>query len=264
MTGIEVRYKLKESGISFANISLQLGISQQGLQNRLRAKDVKLDFLQSLAKAINKNIYYFIGPEKQNVNLNVNPIVNLNDKKDHLTEADTLTESQNTSYRKRGILLVPVKTRAGYLSDYGDPEYIEKLEYYTVPGCINGNYRIFEVEGHSMHPALKDGDYVVGQRVTDCCNIKNGSIYIIVSRSEGIVIKRVLNDPKTPGKLVLYSENYDQRTYPPIIAMGSSILECWELYKIITSLPDGEDPVVSRLNILEGEIEKIKRSFKRK
>ena len=52
------------------------------------------------------------------------------------------------------IVLVPIKARAGYLSGYADPGYIQKLPAYRLPGLNYGTYRLFEVEGLSMYPTL--------------------------------------------------------------------------------------------------------------
>jgi signal peptidase I len=122
---------------------------------------------------------------------------------------------------------------------------------------------MFEVEGDSMYPSLRSGDYVVGESVVDCCNIKTGHIYIMVSRAEGIVIKRVTNDPLIPGKLILNSDNEDKKLYKPFVINGPSVLECWELYKVITGPPDPQDPLVTRLSILESEMAELRRSFKK-
>jgi transcriptional regulator with XRE-family HTH domain len=271
LTGHDLRYKIEQAGFSLTEVASLLGISPQNLQNRLKSQDFKIGFIQELAKAINKSVYFLIASEGKNVEVNVEPIVeviekkgDLISKKERLSEIGLLNGTQKEHSRRASILLVPVKARAGYLSGYGDPEYIEKLEYYNIPGCRGGNYRMFEVAGHSMHPTLRHGDYAVGQAVTDCCNVKDGTIYIIVSRSEGIIIKRVLNDPEMPGKLVLNSDNQDKKSYPPIILPGASLLECWELYKVITDPPPPEDPVARRLSLLEKEMAEIKRSVKNK
>jgi phage repressor protein C with HTH and peptisase S24 domain len=200
----------------------------------------------------------------ENVHLNVHPNVHLIDKKDHLKENDLLNEAGEGYGRKGNILLVPVKARAGYLAGYGDPEYIEKLEYYSIPGCRHGNYRMFEIEGDSMYPSLKDGDYAIGRAVTDCCQVKSGTIYIIVCREEGIVIKRVLNGHKLKGVIILNSDNEDKQLYPPIVIQGTAILECWELYKVITDPTVQEDPLVGRLNKIEKEWMEFRQSFKKK
>jgi transcriptional regulator with XRE-family HTH domain len=80
LTGAEVKYKLKEGGYSLTNIALAMGITPQNLQSKLKSKDIKIEFLQTLAKVINKTVYFFIESREKNVELNVEPIVEVNDK----------------------------------------------------------------------------------------------------------------------------------------------------------------------------------------
>lgn len=267
MTGQELRYKIEQAGYSFADIAMLLGISPQNLQNKLNNKDIKIGFLQDLARAINKSIYYFIEPDDKNVQ----PIA----KKDRLSQKEykdsglrfrlaepiTLNELQAPDYRKGNILLVSIKARAGYLAGYGDRKWVEQLDIYSIPGCTNGSYRMFELEGESMYPTFSPGDFVVGRVETDSNSIKSDTIYIIVSRTEGIIIKRILNTNKTPGKLLLGSDN---PAFKPLELDCSSIAEMWEFYMLLTTLPGQQDPAVARLRNLEHEVEEIKRLLKKK
>ena len=263
MTGNELRYKLKESGVPFNELSERLGISPQHLQSKLKSKNITLEFLIDVAKAINKSIYYFLPDNKQDAHLNAHPSAHLNHKTSLNQENDLLNDVKEEYDSKGNVLLVPVKARAGYLAGYGDPEYIETLEYFKIPGCRHGEYRMFEVDGDSMYPALKHGDYAVGRVITDCCQIKSGTIYIIVCKEEGIIIKRIVNNPKYQGKIIANSDNENQQLYPPLIIQGSEILECWELYKVITGPPEMH-PFIIRMSKIEKELTELKKSFNKK
>ena len=63
------------------------------------------------------------------------------------------------------LVLVPVRARAGYLSGYGDPEFVATLPAYRIPGLHNGTFRLFETEGLSMYPTLHPGDLIIGSFV---------------------------------------------------------------------------------------------------
>lgn len=54
MTGEEIKNIIKSRGMSLATVAKQLGTSPQNLNNRLNAKSVRLDFLQSVMDVINK------------------------------------------------------------------------------------------------------------------------------------------------------------------------------------------------------------------
>src|SRR5690606_251955 len=91
---------------------------------------------------------------------------------------------------RENIELVPVKASAGYLNGYADPEFIRELPRFHLPIFKQGTYRAFELKGDSMLP-LQPGTIVVGEFVEDWKNIKPGETYIIISKSEGVVYKRV-------------------------------------------------------------------------
>lgn len=60
MRGIDVKKKIIESGVSFKVVSEKMNVSPQALQNILKASDMKVGVLSRIAKAINKNIYFFL------------------------------------------------------------------------------------------------------------------------------------------------------------------------------------------------------------
>lgn len=59
MNGDFLRKKIELSGFQLFEVAKNLGISQQNLQSKLKTSDVKVSFLEDLAKSINKNVYYF-------------------------------------------------------------------------------------------------------------------------------------------------------------------------------------------------------------
>ena len=113
------------------------------------------------------------------------------------------------SKEEENVVYVPVKARAGYLDGYGDPEYIETLPAFHMPQLNNGTFRCFEVQGNSMVRTFFDGDLVFGKYVEDLRDIKDGRVYVIISRNDGIVLKRVINRIEERNKLILKSDNKD-------------------------------------------------------
>lgn len=122
---------------------------------------------------------------------------------------------------EEAILLVPQKAAAGYLNGYSDPEYVEKLPSISLPMLKNGTFRAFEISGDSMLP-IQPGSIIVGQYLAETERIKDNRTYIIISRSEGIVYKRVR---KGQNKLFLVSDN---PVYPLYEIAFIDILEIWE------------------------------------
>jgi transcriptional regulator with XRE-family HTH domain len=128
------------------------------------------------------------------------------------------------------ISFVPVKAAAGYLAGYADPEYIDELNTFTLPMLSPGNYRAFEIVGDSMLPT-PSGSIIIGENTPTIDDVKSNQTYVIVSRNEGIVYKRVLKNPKSKGKLTLVSDN---TAYQPYTVNANDIIEMWKANMVIS------------------------------
>lgn len=127
------------------------------------------------------------------------------------------------------IQFVPVKAAAGYLAGYADPEFIDELNTFTLPMLAPGHYRAFEIVGDSMLPT-PSGSIIVGEKIEDINDVKNNFTYIVVSRNEGIVYKRIMKNNRTRNKYTLISDN---PTYQPYQVNAEDILEVWKAMLII-------------------------------
>jgi len=128
------------------------------------------------------------------------------------------------------IQFVPVKAAAGYLAGYADPEFIDELNTFTLPMLAGGNYRAFEIVGDSMLPT-QSGSVIVGEKVEGIDDVKNSNTYIVVSRSEGIVYKRVLKSNRSKHKVTLVSDN---PLYEPYQVNTDQIVELWQAQMILS------------------------------
>jgi phage repressor protein C with HTH and peptisase S24 domain len=127
------------------------------------------------------------------------------------------------------IPFVPFKAAAGYMAGYADPEFVDELNTFTLPILSGGNYRAFEIVGDSMMPT-PSGSVIVGEKVDNIEDIKNNMTYIVVSRNEGIVYKRILKGNRTKSKLTMVSDN---PAYKPYSIDAEDILEIWQAQYII-------------------------------
>ena len=121
------------------------------------------------------------------------------------------------------IEIIPAKASAGYLSGYDDPEYIEQLQKIKLPFLPTGTHRAFPIKGDSMLP-VKDGAFVVAKYVEDINDIKNGRTYIVLTKDDGLVYKRVYS-ADDENLLLLSSDN---KSYKPYFVSKETILELWE------------------------------------
>ena len=127
------------------------------------------------------------------------------------------------------IPFVPVKAAAGYLAGYADPEFVDELNTFTLPMLAGGNYRAFEIIGDSMLPT-PSGSVIVGEKIEKVDDIKNDTACIVVSRTEGIVYKRVQKDGRSRNKLTLISDN---PIYHPYTVNAEDVLEMWQAQVVI-------------------------------
>src|SRR6201996_1773455 len=98
------------------------------------------------------------------------------------------------------IEMVPLKASAGYLNGYADPEYVAQLPKFYLPMFKNGTFRAFEIKGDSMLP-LQSGTTIIGEYVENWSDVKQGDTYVVVSKSDGIVFKRIGSKFKDSKKL---------------------------------------------------------------
>lgn len=152
------------------------------------------------------------------------------------------------------IEMVPLKASAGYLNGYADPEYVAKLPKFYLPMFKNGTYRAFEIKGDSMLP-LPSGSIIIGEYLENWGDLKSGDTYVVVSKNDGIVYKRVTGKFKEQKKLKLISDN---PVYEPYEISGEDILEIWKAKGYIsTELPQpAPEPTMESLTSMMAQMQR--------
>ena len=138
--------------------------------------------------------------------------------------------AQKLANGRTDIPFVPIKAAAGYLAGYGDPEFIDELNTFTLPMLAGGDYRAFEIVGDSMMPT-PSGSVIVGERVQTLDDVKSNQTYIVVSKTDGIVYKRIMKNNKQKNKMTLVSDN---PSYQPYTVNSDDIIEVWQAQMIIS------------------------------
>jgi len=157
------------------------------------------------------------------------------------------------------IEIIPQKAQAGYLAGYSDPEFIETLQHISLPFLRNGKFRAFPIEGNSM-PPFRDGSFIVGQYVEDSNDIKDGQTYVLLTRNDGIVYKRIYRKGR---KFIFHSDN---PKFEPYEVKASDILEAWKFscgFTLNEYTPDDipQDTVKNMLLELKREVNSIKKKL---
>jgi len=127
------------------------------------------------------------------------------------------------------VQFVPIKAAAGYLAGYADPDFLDELNTFTLPMLAPGNYRAFEIVGDSMLPT-PSGSVIVGEKVEKIDDLKNNNSYVVLSKNEGVVYKRINKNSKIKNKLTLISDN---PIYEPYTVHEEEVLEIWKAVYIL-------------------------------
>ncbi len=159
------------------------------------------------------------------------------------------------------IHFVPMKAAAGYLAGYADEEFIDELNTFTLPMLGSGQFRAFEIIGDSMLPT-PSGSIIVGQKVEGLDEVRQDAAYVVVSRSEGIVYKRVSVNQKRKGRITLTSDNQD---YQPYDIKAEEVLELWQAQMVISKVAQQQrwdvGQLASLVTNLQDQISSLKKQM---
>jgi len=159
------------------------------------------------------------------------------------------------------IYFVPVKAAAGYLAGYADNEFLDELNTFTLPMLSGGNYRAFEIIGDSMLPT-PSGSIIVGEKVTNIDDVKNNAACIIVSKSEGIVYKRIVKNNRAKNKVSLVSDN---PSFQPYQVNTEDIAEIWAAQVTIGKVTQQQrwdvNSLANLVNNLQDQVSTLKKKM---
>jgi transcriptional regulator with XRE-family HTH domain len=157
------------------------------------------------------------------------------------------------------IHFVPVKAAAGYLAGYADPEFVDELNTFTLPMLGNGDFRAFEIVGDSMMPT-PSGSVIVGEKIDSLEDVKTNQTYIVVSKTDGIVYKRMVKNNRQKNKITLVSDN---PAYQPYVVNAEDIIEVWQAQMVISKANTQQRWDVGQLanlvNNLQQQVSSIKK-----
>lgn len=144
------------------------------------------------------------------------------------------------------IEVVTQEASAGYLTGYADSEYVANMPIMSLNFLPTGKHRAFPIKGDSMHPWVKDGDVVIGEYVEHPKMVRNNCCYIILTKDDGLVYKRVYTNKLDEGYLTLSSDN---KLYNPYQVHLSDVLEIWE-FKLNLCIGQYEEDELNPVSIL--------------
>jgi len=92
-------------------------------------------------------------------------------------------------------------------------------------------------------------------------DVKSNQTYIVVSRNEGIVYKRILKNAKGKGKLTLVSDN---PSYQPYNVQAEDLVEIWKAQMILSKANTQQRWDVNQLANIVGNLQQQVNSLKKR
>ncbi len=215
-----IRFLRRQKQMTQEQLAAKLGVNRAALGSYEEGRaEPRLAVLQSIAQYFGYSIDDLVHKD-----LSVNP-----GKKAVDIEGKTLRilpVMVDAATDKERIAVVPVKAAAGYLNGYSDVDFIAELPSFSLPLpelARERSYRLFQVKGESMLP-VPSGAYIIGEYVQNWARVKDNDCYILITRDEGLVYKRVQYKQET-GSLLLISDNPE---YAPYEIETGQVLEMWK------------------------------------
>ena len=247
LAGQNLKYLRKLRGWTQEEFAVKIGIKRSliGAYEEERA-DPRLDVLEILADMFKLSLDELL----------------LKDLSDTTATYLSRRRQQKMMAVERNVIhFVPVKAAAGYLASYADTEFIDELNTFTLPMLAGGNYRAFEIIGDSMLPT-PSGSIIVGEKIENTDDIKNSQAYIVVSRNEGIVYKRVEKNGRSKSKLTLVSDNPQ---YQPYQVNAEDVVELWQAQMVISKVAMQQrwdvNSLASMVNNLQNQVSSLKKKM---
>lgn len=212
---IELRRELGHTQVEFAHL---LGISNTTADIERGRTKLSGKVVSELLKQFKINPLWLFGEsdEKylQPTNISVIPKVVTVDSSD-----------------RDNMVLVNAKAAAGYPQNIQDTSWYQQLPAFDfpIPEFRNATYRGFQVEGDSMFPNLKPGDWVLAKAVERIDDINANKMYVVVLE-DAVLVKKIERKPNS-NNVTLVSLN---ESYPPYEIKPYQIQELWEVNSKIT------------------------------
>ncbi len=239
----------------FTEIRRDLGYTQSDFAKLLGVKNTTADIergrtklsgkvVAELLKQFNVNPLWLFGQSEQKNLATSNVSV--------IPKVVTVDSSENDN-----MVLVNAKAAAGYPQNIQDTSWYKELPAFDLPlpEFRNATYRGFQVEGDSMLPNLRPGEWVLSKAMEHIDQISANKMYVVVLE-DSILVKKIVRKPNS-NNVSLVSLN---ESYPPYEIKPFQIQEIWEVSSKITFSVDATTET-GLLKQLQESMEDLKRQF---
>ena len=142
---------------------------------------------------------------------------------------DNQSVNQNISLVQRSLF-------SEYIAQNTNIYFLKTLPTFTIPTLAAGDYRAFEA-GEDF---AFEGASLIGILIDNWQAINDGMNYVLVTKSQGIIYRRVYNQIKIKGTLLLSTDN---NRFPSSEISFMDVIETWEIKAFVSHiLPQPSTP----------------------
>lgn len=134
-----------------------------------------------------------------------------------------------------------------YLMKNKEVSFLKTLTEFHLPTLPIGEYRAFEV----AEDFIFEGALLIGSLVKNWYEIADSKNYVLVTKPQGIIYRRVYNQVKIKGTLLLSSDNH---RFPSTEISINDVIEIWEIKAFLSYHLPEPSPSFDKLSHLVGEM----------
>jgi transcriptional regulator with XRE-family HTH domain len=153
----------------------------------------------------------------------------------HLHTVSNFPKNEPENHPKSVVKLTPYIKSSGvkeYLANCQKVDFLRSLPTISLPFITSDRSRAFEMG--SDFPM--QNSIVVGTGISDWSDVNDGKFYILVTHQQGVIYRRVYNQVKIKGALLLSSDN---PSIPSFEISIKDVVEIWEVNSFISQqLPE--------------------------
>lgn len=164
------------------------------------------------------------------------------------TSRERLTHARPEPSRPAEFAMVRQNQADEYAQRYRDAIFLNQLPKLQLPNLPVGTLRAFEAGADFQFP----GAWLVGQFVPNWYDLEDGRHYVFVVPSRGLLYRRVYNQVKIRGTLLLSA---DDPATPSLELPLRDVLEAWEVKAFVSYEVPKPGPPLERLRGLVKELE---------
>lgn len=213
----------------FTDVRRELGYTQAEFAELLGVKNTTADIERGRTKLSGKVVSELLKQFK------INPLWLFGESDNqHLETSQTSVIPKVVtvdSADRENMVLVNAKAAAGYPQNISDTSWYQQLPAFDlpIPEFRNATYRGFQVEGDSMLPNLRPGEWVLARAIEHIDHVSANKMYVVVLQ-DSVMVKKIEKRPNS-NNITLVSLN---ETYPPYDIKPFLIQEIWEVSSKIT------------------------------